>query len=114
MNIYNVVSKGPAEEKAKLDKMYGFLKEGIYFVTFTELNPQTDEKTYRGTYFMKLQFIADETGHDKQAMHEIVKEHLIQKLYGKDSTKELTLEEWLGLLKAMEIWAFQTYQVVIP
>lgn len=114
MTTYNIIQKGTVEGTEKLLKCFAFLKNGSYFVTFHFLNPQMDEKTYRGTYFMKLQFIANETGHDKATMHEIVKEHVIFAVTGKGSTKELTLEEWIGVLQAMEIWAFQTYSVVIP
>lgn len=112
--IYRVIEKGTEEGKVQFEKLYSFLKDASYFVTVQRLNPQADIPTYRGAYFAKLQMIAEETGHNKKEMHEIVKEHLIAELYDKNSTKQLTPEEWVGLLKAMELWAFQTYEIVLP
>lgn len=113
--FYKVLDKGTPEGATTLQKLYTFLKEGTYLVTFQHLNPQADEPTYRAAYFAKLQNLADETGHSKPEMHEIIKEHVLAPLYNKHTTKKgsLTLEEWVGLLKSIDIWAFQTYDIVI-
>src|ERR1700749_910794 len=109
MTNYLIFGKGTDRGSTMLKKSIDFLKNGSYFVVIHYLDPHANIETYRGTYFMKLQLIADETGHDKNAMHAIVKEHVIEPLTGKNSTKDLTLEEWLGVIRSLEIWAFQTY-----
>ena len=115
MTVYNVVKKGEGGKEA-VEKLFNFLKDGVYLVTFQHLNPKSDEDTYRAVYFQKLSFIAEQTGHTKPDMHEIVKENLIMKLYEKDSVSRgsLTLEEWVGLLRSIDIWAFQTYEIILP
>lgn len=114
--IYNIIEKGGEGAIEKLNKLYAFIKNGVYLVTFQHLNPKSDEDTYRAVYFQKLSFIAEQTGHTKPDMHEIVKENLIQKLYQKDSVSKgsLTLEEWVGLLQSIDIWAFQNYEIILP
>lgn len=112
--LFNVIEKNEGYKgKDSLDKLYNFLKQGSYLVTFQLLDPQADLKTYRGLYFVKVQAIAEETGHGKKEMHAILKEHLLPVLFKKNSTKDLSLEEWLGLVKAIDLWAFQTYGVII-
>jgi hypothetical protein len=115
MTKFQVIEKGTEEGQAKLDKLYRDSKNGMYFVTFQRLNPQSDEDQYRAVYFSKLQEIADETGHSKKEMHEIIKDNLLVPTFEKDSVAKgsLSLEEWVALLKAVEIWAWQEYDVII-
>jgi alanine dehydrogenase len=115
MTFYDIIEKG-GNGKEKVEKLYNFLKDGTYLITFQHLNPKSDEDTYRALYFMKISIIAGETGHSKPEMHEIVKEELIKKLYSKDSVSKgsLTLKEWVGLLATIELWAFQTYEIILP
>jgi hypothetical protein len=105
MTKFQVIEKGTEEGQVKLDKLYRDAKNGMYFVTFQ----------YRAVYFSKLQEIADETGHSKKEMHEIIKDNLLVPTFGKDSVSKgsLSLEEWVALLKAVEIWAWQEYDVII-
>lgn len=112
---FSVIEKGSDEGRGKLDKLFRDAKNGMYFVTFQFLNPQSDEDSYRASYFAKLQEIGDETGHTKKEMHAIIKDHVLFPTFGKNSVKRdrLTLEEWVALLKAIEIWAWQAYDVII-
>jgi hypothetical protein len=112
---FQVIEKGTERGQALIEKLYRDSKNGMYFVTFQHLNPQSDEDQYRAVYFSKMQEIADETGHSKKEMHEIIKDNLIVPTFNKDSVSRgvLTLEEWVALLKAMEIWAWQEYDVII-
>jgi hypothetical protein len=116
MTKYLVAQKGTTEGNNKILDAWAFVKDGSYFVTIQHLNPKADETTYRNAYFAKLQLLATETGHNKQDMHEIIKQHLILELYKKDSVAKgsLTLEEWVGLLQAIDLWAFQNYEVILP
>jgi hypothetical protein len=115
MNTFAVIEKGTEEGNERLSKLFRNVKNGTYFVSFQFLNPQSDEDKYRATYFLKLQAIADQTGHSKPEMHEIIKDHILIPTFEKDSVSRgsLTLEEWVALLKAIEIWAWQEYDVII-
>jgi hypothetical protein len=110
---YALIEKGTDKAEATVKRMFGFLRHGTYLVTFQHIDPKADAKAYRGLYFVKVQTIAEETGHSKKEMHEIVKQNFLQQVVGKDSTKDLSLEEWLGVIKALDLWAYQTYEVIL-
>jgi len=116
LTTYSIIKKEAQtheQAKQKVNKMFDFLKSGSYLVTMQHIDPKADEKTYRGLYFTKVQSLAEETGHGKKEMHAIIKEHCLQPVLGKNSTRNLSPEEWLGFVKALELWAYQTYQVFL-
>ena len=93
-------------------KIVGDIEYGKEFwVTIEEKRPTRTEAQHR-YYFVYLGIIADETGEDKEALHEhFKKEHLYPKImtcYGLEvevypSTKDLTIKEFMDYIKRIEV-----------
>lgn len=111
-------------ERAK--RMLEILYDGVYLVSFQRIAPKSTIKDFRAAYFAKIDILADETGHTRYEMHDIVKNYVLSDLAeslpevieskGEEfavSTKGLTIEGWPILLERLDLWAFTEYNVIL-
>lgn len=86
------------------------LPDGDYIVSIHPIKPQSDIKTYRRVYFAKITFLAKEVGETKFAMHDMVKDGLLNG----GSTQELDEKNWILLFERLDLWAWDNYGIILP
>jgi hypothetical protein len=98
------------------------LYDGTYVVSFQHLEPKSSIKEYRACYFSKIDAIGRETGETRYAVHDLVKDYVIEAMkqelpefFTRDaaSTRYLTLEGWVVLLERLDLWAFTEYNIIL-
>lgn len=83
------------------------LKDGEYVYLIIPLKPKT-ENEYRRLYYAKLRSVCKITGDSLQDMHMLFKEN-----NDIETTKDLTVEEWISLHKVFQSWIFNNLDIVI-
>ena len=110
--------------KERLQSLTDMLYEGRYLVSFERLNPMSDIKEYRRCYFSKLDALAFEAGETRYAMHDVVKVEVLQKMIDETpalfnvhlpelSTKYLTRDGWVAFIKAVDLFAYVNYGMIL-
>jgi hypothetical protein len=120
--LADVENKTIVFNKERIQSLSSILDNGKYLVSFQKLQPKSDIKDYRRCYFFKVDTIAFETGHSRYEMHELIKSSLFTDLMEQIpelfidntiSTRNLTLEGWIVVLAALDLWAFTEYSIII-
>lgn len=97
--------------------------ESAYVVSVQRLDPQATIKDYRRCYFAKLDALSKSVGEGRYDLHEMVKEYIIAEMVKElpdlfnvplASTTAMWDEGWPVLLERLDLWAFLTYEVVLP
>lgn len=95
-------------QEPDFSNMLNSVEDGTYIVRLYKHEEFRTIADYRKWYFAISTEVAGLTGHTKNEMHEMFKEHA-----GIDSTKELSLQDWSQYIENVKWFVFNKFDILI-